>query len=240
MSIPSKEIYDRVSFVINKTEGGYLTAEDFNGISWLAQLALMDWLSGDVSGIVPPEPYLSQKNRDWLSPFLKKYPASVTNGIINKPDDYYLYENMYKLNGTLASDCDEDEIEGKKIPNVSIELLSNSKFYHRCNTWIKDLQPSFDKVICKMVGNTIEFEPSDIGSVVLEYYRYPVKAEIASSEDPTTHDEVIASVVNFEWPEFARGILIWFICDQFFNHNEDTLRKQLNAASGKVPREQKA
>lgn len=239
MPIPANEIYERVLFRINKTEGGYLTADDFNGISWLAQLALIDWLSGDVSGIIPPEPYLSQKNRDWLSFLLTKFPASVTNGKIVKPANYYLYENMYKLNGTLVSDCDYEEIGEKMILNASIELLSNSKFYNRCNTWIKDLKPSFDKIVAKMVGNTIEFEPNDIGSIVLEYYRYPVKSEIASTIDNVTNDEIVTSVVDFEWPEFARPILIWFICDQFFNHTDDTTKKQLNAASGKVVREQK-
>lgn len=238
MPIPSAEIYNDAQFLINK-EGGFMSVDDFNSISWLAQLRMMDWLSGDVAGLVPPEPYNTQKNRDWISDFLVKYPAVVTNSIITKPTNYYLYENIYKLRAAVNDDCSDEEIDSKKVYNVKVELLSNSKFYGRCDTWIEELKPSFNKIICKMVGNTIEFEPSDVGSVVLEYYRYPLKATITQTIDPTYNEQVIASGVNFEWGEYARPVLVWYIVQMFSLKVRENAMFSQNAALGKTTREQK-
>src|SRR6185503_6322327 len=91
------DIYLDVLDRVNQPENGLLTVDRYNRFSWIAQLNLIDWLSGDVSNQIPPEPYLSQKNKDWLSPFIVPYPVQVVNGLVAKPSDYYRFENSYLL-----------------------------------------------------------------------------------------------------------------------------------------------
>ena len=91
------EVYQDCIDLINESENGQFSFARFNRYSWRAQLNFIDWLSGNLDGRTPPEPYLSAKNKDWLSPFITKYPKQVTNGIVPKPADYYGFENMYLL-----------------------------------------------------------------------------------------------------------------------------------------------
>jgi hypothetical protein len=182
---------DAARDAVNKDENGYFSYEMFNRLSRKAELRLIDWLTGHASAEVPPEMYSSQKVRDLLSPFVTKYPKNVSGGEITKPEDYYLYENMYMLSGKHKSDCDEDEQEddpSEEECNVPIELLSNEKYYVRCNTNIRLLKPSFKKPVAKMTGLKIEFNPSDLGSIVLEYIRYPKFAAIKVANDPVYND----------------------------------------------------
>lgn len=240
MPITAASIYNDVTFSLNKSEGGWTSADDFNNCSWLGQLALLDWLSGDISGIVPPEPYLTQKNNDWLSPFLVEYPIQVIAGKITIPTDYYMYESYRKLNGTLTTDCECDEDDnGKIFCDTPIELLTTSQYDARCKTWISDLKPSFEKPICTRIGNYLKHNPVDIGSTVLVYKRYPKRAEIAITQDPITHGELVTSLVDYEWDEYARGILSWFITRQISLHIREQALFLENNAMGKTIREAK-
>lgn len=226
---------------INEPSNGQLTYSRFNRFSWLGQLRLIDWLSGDVSDIIPPQPYLSQKNRDWLSPLITKDPQQVVNGMIIKPVDYYSWENGYLLGNynAVQEDC-EDEIIGRDC-NIPISLLSGDEFYYRCNTFIEGLEPSFLKPITKEIGNSFEFLPQDLGSITIEYIRLPIKAKIGTKIDPLYNDEVYdeATSTNFEWPAFAQDILSWFIADQYFNYVSNQSGKTFNVQSGKTVRDSK-
>ena len=236
------EIYLDCLDLINSEENGVFTFPRFNRFSWIGQLRMIDWLSGDVSGNQPPQPYTTQKSKDWLSDFIVKYSKQVTGGFIDKPADYYQWDNGYKIGGALISDCDEDDdavVSGEC--NIPIELLDGSKFYSRCNTDISELKPSFKKPICKMVGKTFQFLPADLGSVEIEYIRYPAKAVLKTKNDQTYNEPVYdsATSIDFEWPEFARNILVWFIVDAFANRTREQALKQFNTMSGKTPREAK-
>lgn len=231
-------VYNDFLFEINKT-GGSISGADFNGISKRAELKFLDWISGKLTGEMP-QPYVMQKNRDWLSPLIKKNPVQVTGGKIEKPDDYYGYENSYLMGDYYKQpECDTDnDDEGNGDPgtvtsdcNVPIELLSNSKFYTRCQTYIKGLAPSFLKPIAKMVGNDVEFAPKDLGSITLEYVRYPVYGEIKMVPDPVYKDEVPEKVKDYEWGEYAREYLIWFMIDLFSNSTRESALKNANLAS---------
>ncbi len=230
--------YQSANDKINSDENGYFSFDIFNRMSWLGQLKLMDWLSGSVSGITPPEMYQNQKDRDYLSWFITKYPTQVSGGMINKPSDYYLWDNAYLLgNYNDTPECDnEDDVVVKESCNIPIQLLSGDQFYYRCNTFIEGLEPSFKKPICKEIGNNFEFKPSDLGSVTLEYIRYPIRAKIGTKIDPVYNDQVYdpATSVDFEWPPFAEDILAWFIADQFSNFTREQALKQFNAATGKT------
>lgn len=224
---------------INSEENGNFSFELFNRFSWIAQLNLQDWLSGDVAGVQPPEMYQNLKDRAYLSQFITKYPKQVVAGVIEKPTDYYLWDNGYLLgNYNNAPECDTDETEDADNCNIPIELLTGDVFYSRCNTLIEGLQPSFTKPICKEIGTQFEFLPKDLGSVTIEYIRYPVRAVLGTKWDEQFHQFVYdpTTSVNFEWPPFAEDILAWFIADQFSNRTREQALKQFNAATGKTPR----
>lgn len=227
------EVFQDCEDRINPQENGMFTYAMFNRYSWLAQLRLLEWLSGDVSAIIPPEPYRSQKNRDWLSDFVTQYKTNVVDGIITKPTDYYLFQDLYGLRGNLE-DCEDDDTV--LIEDQPIILLGNDKFKIRAKTRIKRLKPSNDKPIVKEVGKTFVFNPIDSGSVVLEYIRYPLKASITPKIDEY-NNQVPDTWVDFEWSEISRETLVWFITDSFANRNREQALKQTNIITGKVVRE---
>lgn len=228
-------IYNDFNFEINK-DGGYVSGPEFNGISKRAELKFLDWISGKLSGEVP-QPYTTQKVRDWLSPLTIGVPLQVTMGKVTKPGDYYGYENSFLLGDYYKTpDCDNDDTDDDVVVsdcNIPIELLSNSAFYNRCNTYIRGLQPSFTKPICKMIGNEIEFAPKDLGSIKLEYVRYPVYGELKMKLDPVYNVEVPdpAISINYEWNDYAREYFIFFLVDVFANSTSQNTLKAMNATS---------
>lgn len=229
------EIYLDCEDRLNKDQGGYFSPDLFNRYSWLGQLRMMDWLSGDVSGVQPPASFSTQKNRDWLSKFINKYPI-VVNGSVYKPKDYYIWDNAYTLNGTVQP-CDEDE-EPIEVKDNAITILDNSKFKLRIDTYIKRLKPTYKNPICKVIGDAIEFYPKDLGNVVVEYVRYPKKAELKMAIDTVYNEEVYdkGNSEDFEWDEFARPYLVWWICQEFILHTTDAERFQLQVATTKSAR----
>lgn len=237
MALNVNDIYLDVEDRINQPENGQLSYARFNRFSWLAQLKFIDWLSGNLDGVTVPEPYASQKSKDWLSPFITPFPTNVANGKITKPSDYYGYENMYLLGNYITeSDCEnEEEIDSATKCNTVITLLDGAAFNKRCETFIEGLQPSFTKPIAKLVGNNFEFNPTDLGSITLEYIRYPRKAVLNTKEDTVFNDLVYdpATSIDFEWPEFARNTLVWFIADYFYDFTREQAGKQANIATGK-------
>lgn len=225
---------DVIKDSINKWESGYASIEMFNRLSRRAELRIIDWLTGDVEGVKPPEPWLTQKNKDWLSPFIARYRASVTNGFIDKPSDYYRFEGFKRLTERVDDDC-EDERESNE-PNIT--LLDSDKFNQRTTTYIISKRPSLKKAIAQMVGNQIEVRPRDIGSVELLYIRYPKFAVIGSKVDPVYNDVVPDdnNTTHYEWGEWARPVIIYFITSFFADHIREQALKQFNQATGKGER----
>lgn len=220
--------------IISKEENGAFPVSVYNRYSWVAQLKMLDYLSGDLENEQPPIPYLSQKNKDWLSPFITRKDDNVTNGYILKPSNYYGYENLYRIGGKVTdTDCDDTDEENTNDCNTVIELLDGAKFTQRCNSYIEGLKPSLNKPIAKLVGNRFEFAPKDLGSVSLEYIRYPRKAVLKTKINTEYNDEEYDPLtsVDFEWDEYARPMLTWFIIDSFSNRVREQTLKQFNTAS---------
>ena len=231
-------LYNDTAFRINKEENGYLSYADFNALSRLAENRLLDYISGDIENQKPPIPYLSQKNRDWLAPFIVDKSYQVENGFISRPDDYYGWEGMYQLGSVV--DCDED-VDGEEGCNTPIELVSGYEFNQRCGTFIEGLQPSAGKPIVKEIGSKFYFMPKTIGSVVLDYIRYPIYGQIRTKIDSRYNDEVpdAATSIPYEWQENAREALVFMIVDQFSNHVREAALKQFNQSTGKMVRDTK-
>lgn len=236
--IPIQTIYEDVALDnVNTAENGNLSYAMFNRISKRSELRMLDFLSGDVENLKPPMPYTSQKVKDWLAPFITPYPKQVEKGKITRPEDYYSYENMYRLGNGDTTECGDEEV-GEDGCNTPIELLDGKKFTTRCQTFIEGLKPSFKKPIAQAVGRTFEFLPKDLGSITLEYVRYPVFGRIVTKMDTARNDEIIDTLAskNYEWDEYARELLVYFITDTFAIHTRETALKQQNQATGKTVR----
>lgn len=225
----------------NKDENGYLSYEMFNRMSRRAELRLLNYITGNVENDKPPIPYLTQKNKDWLSPLIVPHNTSLdTNGQFAKPSDYYGYENMYSLvledsvcDNDEPVDCDAVESDTNTVKRYPIVLLDGDKFNQRATTYIAALKPTVKKAIAKEIGNSFEVMPKEIAGVVLDYIKYPVFAEIVSEDDPVFNDEIISETLstNYEWGEWAREALVYFITDSFSQHISDVSMKQMNNSS---------
>jgi len=223
-----KEIYDDCIDTIGTDQNGDLSFSKFNRFSRRAELRIIDWLTGN-DDIIPKPPF--QKEKDWISTFIKKVPAQVTSGFILKPADYYTYDNFFRIGNKVEADCDENELP--QVCNTPIEILDGQQYYVRCNTYIQEKKPSFQKPIAKVVGNTFEVIPNDLGSVTLEYVRNPIFGQIVSKFDSVYNEEVIDEnlSINYEWIGGVREVLVFFIVDAFVNYTREDALKKFNAAS---------
>lgn len=217
-------------------QNGGTSIEKFNRYSKLAELRLEDYLSGDISGVTPPEPYTTEKLRDFLSTMLRSDTMQVQNGSFTKPDDYYKFDSSSIIGSYKDELCGEEVlITGEDTP---IEILDGPQFTMRSQTYIKSLRPSAKKPIGKMVGDTIETLPKDLGSVKLYYIRYPVFGEIKVKKDPVYNDEIpdSATSVNYQWKESVRNLLLYFICQQYPVSTREKAFVEQNELINKGPR----
>lgn len=209
-------------------QNGSLTFTSYNIKSRLGELRLLDYLSGDVEGLKPPEPYTTQKVRDWLTYFLISVKRLVQDGTLAKEPDYYMWEAASLIGSFKDELCGEPvTITGCDTP---IELLDVAVFDARCQTYIASLKPSLKKPIAKSVGKNFEFLPVDLGSVKITYKRLPVFGEIKTTIDTVYNIEIPdpATSIPYEWPEFARPLLTWFIAQQYsVSNREKALTEQL-------------
>lgn len=224
------EIYnDVIKDTANTVQSGHLSYEMFSRLSRRAELQLIDWLTGDVADQRPPFPYLTQKNKDWLAHLITPFKVQPVEGVFTRPVDYYQWDNLSRLGAIVSEGCEEEDKQD--LCNTPIEILDGQQFDERCNTYIEELKVSLKKPVCKMVGKEVQIAPKDIGSVKLEYIRFPKFASIVPKNDPVFNDEVPDIVVDYEWDERAREFLIWFISDSFANHTREQALKQMNILS---------
>jgi hypothetical protein len=225
------DVLDRVSPEMN----GSLTIQKFNRYSKLAELKLLNWLSGTLSGEQGyPEPYTTQKSSDYLSPFVSTDKKQVENGIAQKPDGYYLWQKAAIIGDRKDELCGEPVIiTGVDTP---IERLDSAPFDSRSQTHIESLKPSIRKPICKIVGDSILTLPKDLGSILIEFVRYPVYGELKTMIDTVYNNEVVdlENSVNYEWNEYAREPLIFFITQFYGAGTRESNLQQQNSLVGKT------
>jgi hypothetical protein len=159
----------------------------------------------------------------------------VTDGKMPRPADYYSFENLSTIGSYRDELCgDPVVIEGCNTP---IELVDGQIFESRCQTHIESLKPK-NKPIAKLVGMNFEFAPADMGSVKLNYKRVPVFGKILVKHDPVYNEDVpdTDTSTNYEWPEFARRMLVWFISQQYGVANREQALTQQLQVEGKTVR----
>lgn len=228
---------------INHDENGYMSYPMFNRMMQRASNRTLDYITGDAANQTLPISYSTQKAKDFIAYLITKYSSVISNGTIERPSDYYSYDNLFILSLKDQQGCDTDincdqDTPTEQIVQTPVEMLDGQQFYVRSQTYIKGLKPSPQKPICKMVGNTIEFLPKELGSCTLEYIRYPQPGYIVPMEDPIYYNEVAnpALSVASEWGEWAREMLIFFATDSFANHVREQALKQFNQITGKTVR----
>lgn len=217
-------------------QNGSIVFSKFNRFSKLAELRLLNWLSGNIVAGQPgyPEPYTTEKVRDFLSPFLKSEKLQVEAGALTRPDGYYMFERAAIIGDRRDELCGEDVIiTGVDTP---IELLDAGVFDSRSQTYIKSLKPSLRKPICKIVGNEFEFLPKDLGSIIMEFKRFPVYAELKTTIDAVYNIEVVdtANSVDYEWNDSVRENLIFFITQFYGAGTRESALQQQNSLVGKT------
>lgn len=210
---------DTVRDDVNETENGYFAYEQFNRNLRRAEMNLQKFLTGDlVASNDYPVPYNVQKIKDYLSPFIVR---ETFNNNFDLPADYYTWENLYKIGSFKSAACDDpDEIITVDGCNTPIPILDGHVYYNRCNSDIEGLKPEEGSPIAKIVKKRVEIMPAGIGSVALEYIRYPKFGEIKWVDDPIFNQPVADPLtsINLEWGEEAREPLIWFMVNKFATH----------------------
>lgn len=238
----SPSIYeDAARLLANVDENGYWSYELYNQGIRIASNRVLDYITGDSANQTLPISYSTQKAKDFISNLITPYPSPITNGVITKPADYYHYDNLYILSlknkegcSDDGTDCETDDIQ-EEIIKTPVEMLDGQQFYVRAQTYIKGLKPSPQKPICKMIGNTIEFLPRELGSCTLEYIRYPIYGEIKTMIDPVYYNIVAdpATSINNEFGEWARELILYYLVQGFSTHISQQSLYQMNEASGK-------
>lgn len=203
------------------------------------EIRCLDYLTGDVENIKPPMMYTTSKLKNWVSFLITRKEGIVSNGVYTKPDDYYRKENMYNLSPvTDVFDCESENTDFYAINNP-IDIVDGWEFSDRIQSYIRGVKPDIKNPIAKEIGGVFEIEPKQIGAVALEYIRYPKFAVIQTKNDTVYNDLVIDEVnsTNYEWPEYASELLIWFITNEYaINKREESLMA-LNKADGMLVRD---
>lgn len=238
----SISLYENAARLLaNTDENGYWSYELYNQGIRIASNRVLDYITGDSANQTLPISYSTQKAKDFISDLITAYPSIITNGVITKPSNYYHYDNLYIMslkNQTGCSDdgtsCDEDDVV-EEIIKTHVEMLDGQQFYVRAQTYIKGLKPSPQKPICKMIGNTIEFLPRELGSCTLEYIRYPIYGTINTMTDPVYYNIVAdpATSIDNEFGEWERELLLYYLVQGFSTHISQQSLYQMNEASGK-------
>lgn len=221
--ILATEILQDVKDHVNQPVMGRFSIDLFNRYSKLAEITLLDWLTfKEGQGrkqVDPPAPWLTQKDKDWLQPFLVEYMAYVPKDGLPIPKDYYTYEDMR----ALSVDCGDNLDENK------IDMVTSQNFSTRRKSTI----PGMSTMICEQVDNRFRFNPAEIGDVKLIYIRFPKYANVVKAIDQTFNTEIPAASghVNYEWHEGVRSILIHNIASRFLVKQKDQAGLQLNGAA---------
>ncbi|HQV54311.1 MAG TPA: hypothetical protein PLX17_02300 [Chitinophagaceae bacterium] len=231
---------DAARLLANKDENGYWSYSMFNQGIRIASNRVLDYITGDASNQNLPISYSTQKAKDFIATLITAYSAPITNGVITRPSDYYHYDNLYILSLSQTgcevdnTNCDEDSPVAEIIKTPA-EMLDGQQFYVRAQTYISGLKPSPKKPICKMIGNTIEFLPRELGSCTLEYIRYPIYGTINTIQDPVYYNEVAdpATSIDNEFGEWARELILYYLVQGFSTHISEASLFQMNEAAGK-------
>lgn len=237
------DLFNTTADKVKQEQNGELSIASFNLKLKSACIWLLDYLSGSIEGLVPPEPYLTQKSKDYLAPLLTTVKGIVEDGTFNVPAQYFMFENMSVLGSYKDQECGEEIIRaGCDTP---IELLDSAVYDQRCFTYIKSLKPSMRKPIAKIESSDLDssilvfkFQPSDLGSIKLVFKRYPIYGEVKVKVDPVYNDEIPDpdTSIDCEFGEWARNLIVWHIVQSYAGSNRENALQEQNQVIAKSVR----
>lgn len=218
---------DCVQDDINEAENGYEAAAQFNRALRRADTQLLGIITGsnvESPGTDFPLAYNKQKFTDYKKKFIVKKPYAGSSFTL--PEDYYTYDNLYRIGSMKEADCTTGEILTNVKCDSPIEMVEGQEFKSRCNSKIKGLRPERSP-IAKIVDNGMEVAPDGM-SMVLEYVRYPKEAKLATTLDLNFNIPVpdVNASVDIEWDEWARESLVWFIVNKFITKTRERAAKE--------------
>lgn len=224
----------------NKDENSTFDYGMFNRMMRRASNRTLSYITGDTMGITLPFAYPTEKAKGFISYLITPYKQQVTDGLMAKPSDFYMFENMYEMylketGCEDAKDCDDESNGVNEVLYRIIEVLDGQQFNVRSTTNIELLKPK-NKPIAKEVGNDFEFLPKDIANVRLDYIRYPIVGEVVSVYDATYNDQIASPTLSTdtEWPEWARELIIYFLVNSFADHTSQKSLKEDNVITGQL------
>lgn len=101
MSLNIKQVHDRMNFLIRKNKWGYVKPEDIDIALDMAQMELFDEYYGDPKKYrygrpIPPEAYgQTQRLKDPIMKFMKRFHLNGTNGFTEFPADYIHLDSAF-------------------------------------------------------------------------------------------------------------------------------------------------
>lgn len=227
--ITAVSLYKSFKQAVSPSENGGVTIEQFNEYGNLGSLNLLNWLTGGLTGEKPPVPYTTQKIKEFLQHLIKSYVAVPVNGKIKKPEDYYRFEDLFKV-GHESEDVCNDEYTGADTP---IALMDSQEFKDRIVSPLEEIRLSFESPGAKLEGDEFEFYPRNLGTVKLVYLKMPVSGVVVPKDD-TLYNDVIPDEplsTSYEWPEYLREQLLSFVIDAYSTANRESWLAQKGEAA---------
>lgn len=220
MPIKVETLFIAVSQQTNSDENGQLFT-CFNPFLEMAELAIMDWLTGklDKNGSPFPAPskFLTQKNKDFLSPFIVKKDDNFKEGIIAVPKDYYTFESLRVA--WLNKDCDSN---GAPYNWHDVTLLNSDKVANRLNSSIAGIKPTEERPIAERIATDLVLHPENMdGQHKLIYIRYPKFGKYVTKIDTRFNDAVYdeANSSDLEWEQSLMNYFVDKIMEYFSIRN---------------------
>lgn len=225
------ELFKAVVDQANSEESGLIDPV-FNSFLKLAELALLDWLTGNLANPnEAPAPFLTEKNKAWLLPFIQSKPGNFKT-TIPIPDDYYIHQS---LRVRWQKDCDSE----KALFN-DVNIVHSNKVETIKSSVIRGIQPTSKKPIGEVIGRTIQLHPQpEGGEYDFIYVREPKFGKYITKEDTTFMDQVYdpAKSENLEWPIATLPYFVFKINDYINTRHRELDAFQMNQVNN--PQNQK-
>ena len=152
------EAYRLVTDIANKQQGiGFLTPDIFNTYADRAQMQVVQRNLKILDG--------TQQVTDIMKSLFTEVILNVNpQGWCDFPEDYLRFAAMRKY--WYSGEIGQDPLE------VPVEEVTAAMWGERISSQLR--KPTYRFPVCTLTHEWIEFYPKNIGSVILDYYKYPI------------------------------------------------------------------
>ena len=172
MAIDIDRVYQRVLFLANKEQRGYITPDEFNSYAHQAQLEIFEsyFIKQFQTNQAPMSEAdyadISMNVEEKINEFHANATPTLTNGVYQYPDNFYRLTNV-TVGGRLC-----DEVMHNKISYVMLSPLT---------------APTVAQPVMVRRANGVQIYPDNLGTaaVNMDYLRQPAIPLWAHMPDPT-------------------------------------------------------